>query len=378
MTSKSMEDFGSALEDLLADMAQIFPADKPPNNHVFIAADYERLADDIEVVVALHGALSKQGVFDPDLVQDRMSALAYALNDELMRRLFRAIAETLPAPGVFTNQPHIQEMPIGATARAAVRLYLLIDRHTVLLTGRRRRAWWRQDLNRRIAHLIGFHQREINKLLAAEDPPDVRALSHDLMRMDILVVLLRCLHLSKAVSTVLSNLGVTARLTVNSASDSIERYIKEPNDLNRFDLAIVISCVDDLITVVKRVRELAESNYPTNSNVHGHLDKGTLERFIKNLGVLILKLFDDLTDDAHSGTIETTNLESLLAKVERTYKFCRAVGAPLGINLEDAATKAIRVRANVLMEALATTDDAKQHLQILQTSLQRCQLPTDE
>lgn len=353
------EELTDSLWELGESLSRILPNDGPQSDHsIFKVEDYKNLYNKVNHCIFLRHQLGTATSSDSHKLKAQAANLAKQFDGELMRRLMRAIVETAPAPEVTINEIGLLEEKIGGCARAVSRLYVLITENARLLTGTNRRDWWDKELDDRIGRSISFHQRELNKILHSDDPPDVRALAIDLLRMEVMHTVLVDLHLNGAANTILSNMRVTARLTVNTASSAIERYIADPDDMNRFDLAIVISAIDDLIFVIRRVIEAQAQSDEMESmeDLKEKIGSNTTSRFIRNMGVLMLKIFNDLIADADRKTLTFSELDLYLRKVKNIHTFCHHVGNLTGADTGGAATKAIISRANKLSKEL--TDQA--------------------
>ncbi|MBO6519576.1 MAG: hypothetical protein JJ900_01685 [Rhodospirillales bacterium] len=350
------EELTDSLWDLENSLSRVLPNDGPQTDHsIFKVGDYNQLFNKVQHCLHLRRQLGTATTSDSHKLKAQAAKLAKQFDGELMRRMMRAIVETAPAPEVTINEVGLLEEKIGGCARAVSRLYMLITENARLLTGASRRDWWEKELDDRIGRSIAFHQRELNKVLHSDDPPDVRALAIDLLRMEVMHTVLVDLRLYGAASTIQSNMRVTARLTINTASSSIERYIADPDDMNRFDLAIVISAIDDLIVVIRRVIEAQEQSDKIEDmeDLKEKIGTDTTSRFIRNMGVLMLKIFDDLISDADEETLTFSELDLYLRKIKNIHTFCRHVGNLTGADTGGAATKAVITRANKLNKELA-------------------------
>ncbi len=350
------EELTDSLWELGESLSRVLPSDGPQTDHsIFKIEDYKQLYNKVEHCLFLRRQLGAATTSDSHKLKAQAAKLAKLFDGDLMRRLMRAIVETAPAPEVTINEIGLLEENIGGCARAVSRLYMQITDNARLLTGAARRDWWEKELDNRIGRSISFHQRELSKVLHSDDPPDVRALAIDLLRMEVMHTVLVDLRLYGAANTIQSNMRVTARLTVNTASSAIERYIADPNDMNRFDLAIVISAIDDLIVVIRRVIEAQEQSDQIEDmeDLKEKIGTDTTSRFIRNMGVLMLKIFDDLISDADEETLTFSELDLYLRKIKNIHTFCRHVGNLTGAETGAAATKAVITRANKLNKELA-------------------------
>ena len=344
----------STMNMLHKDLSRILPPDRPPEMwQKFLSADYQGLEEKLEHCLALFEQLQASQKLDIAVIRPHTAALAQDLNASLMKRLIRAIVETLPIPEVTINPALVSKDETGTVSRMTVRLYQLIRDNSVLLTGQPHNSKWDQDLNQRVSHQLDFYQRELNKTIATTDPPDIQALAYDLLRMEVLMFLLSDLRLIGPIKTLESCMSITARQAVNAASQSIERYLETPDEFNRFDLAVVIVGIDELVSVVQRVLE--EQLVQEKTDIHGYcISETTLNRFVKNLGVLILKILDDLILAAENNSLEKDEQKPWLDKVERIYAFCKIVDPLMKIDLQEAAARAIQSRIQKLHDTLRT------------------------
>ena len=120
--------------------------------------------------------------------------------------------------------------------------------------------------------------------------------------MDVLYWTLQDLNIPAVADVLEKNEQITARLIMDSASDAVERFLKRPDNLNRFDLAIVLTAIDDLIVVMARVIEYHERDMERPHD--GFLEsrgRESITRFVGVMGRLMVMMFRDLGKQAEDG-----------------------------------------------------------------------------
>ena len=301
-----------------------------------------------------------------------------ALNKDFIKRLNRVVEETVPMPEVTADRATALDVSIRSGAPVAAQLFILLDTRCKDLTNRPAHQAWRADLERRLGGLLRIYQTQINDILASPDPPDLRALSADLLRMDVLYWLLQDLGIPKVAEVLAANQKVTARLVMDSASAAVDRFLVRPDNLNRFDVGIVITAVDDLIAVMARVIEQHESDMEGPHD--GFLEsrgRESITRFVVAMGKLMVLMFRDLSDQVTSGELIYDKAEINLAKVERIHEFCQLADPLTQGRVHAAADRTIRERSRVLLADLQraaagrSAGDAAKLLKRLEKTLTR-------
>lgn len=276
-----------------------------------------------------------------------------AFGADFIPRLNRAIEETLPVPEVTADRAMALDLSIRSHSPVAAKLFQLLAARCKDLTGHGAPLKWRADLERRLSNLVRLYQGQINDILTSPDPPDLRGLSADLLRMDVLYWALQDLGIHTVADVLEKNEKVTARLIMDSASDAVDRFLQRPDNLNRFDLGIVLTAIDDLIAVMARVLEHHERDMEGPHD--GFLEsrgRESITRFVVAMGKLMVMMFRDLSDQAASGELVYETAEINLTKIERIHEFCQLADPMTNGRVHAAADRTIRERSKILFKDL--------------------------
>lgn len=286
-----------------------------------------------------------------------------ALSNDFIPRLNRVIEETLPAPEVTADRAMALEASIRTHSPIAAKMFILLTSRSKDLTGHAAPPAWRADLEKRLGNLIRTYQVQINAILTSPDPPDLRNLSADLLRMDILYWTLQDLDIPTVADVLEKNEQVTVRLIMDSASDAVERFLKRPDNLNRFDLAIVLTAIDDLIAVMARVIEYHERDMERPHD--GFLEsrgRESITRFVGVMGRLMVMMFRDLGKQAEDGELSYEAFDINVTKIERIYEFCQLADPFTRGQVHSTAERMIREKSLDLvrkLEKLAQTNPSE-------------------
>lgn len=276
-----------------------------------------------------------------------------ALGANFIPRLNRAIEETVPVPEVTADRAMALEVSIRTHSPIAARLFMLLAARCKELTGHGTPPSWRADLERRLSGLVKIYQAQINAILTSPDPPDLRSLSSDLLRMDVLYWTLQDLEIPAVANVLETNEKVTARLIMDSASDAVDRFLSRPDNLNRFDLGIVLTGIDDLIAVMARVLEHHERDMERPHD--GFLEsrgRESITRFVVAMGKLMVMMFRDLSELVASDELKYTQAEINLTKIERIHEFCQLADPLTNGRVHAAADRTVRERSKTLFKEL--------------------------
>lgn len=295
---------------------------------------------DLAAFKAALSALAKAPVGLP------VEALTYArsqLDRSLPKLLDRIIAD-LPAPG---ERERVAE-PGALAARLDVFRSLL---SAPLLPGARRRDLERRLIDR-IAHAAVHYHRWLTDSLQKADPVDLRAVSFDQIRLDIIIWLLEDLGGTTALDNVRALARMTARAALRRAGQVIDAYIGTRGPSQRFDVAVVVSQVEELGTLIRRVLD------SVHVDDYGIDDQGTLSRtlvedFIHGCGLLVLATFRDLEDRQAAGTLTTSGLRGALKQITALRTFIHGIDVPGGTRIRLAVERTITRRARMTVTALS-------------------------
>ncbi len=304
-----------------------------------------------------------------------VEALTYArsrLDDSLPKLLDRIISD-LPAPG--------EREAVAEPGAVAVRLdvFRSMLSCTVLPVAQRR------DLERRlvdrIAHAGVHYHRWLTDSLQKADPVDIRAVSFDQIRLDIIVWLLEDLGDTAALNNVRSLAQMTARAALRRARDVIDTYIGTRGPSQRFDVAVVVSQVEELGTLARRVLDSVRVD-DQGIDGQGTLSRALVEDFIHRCGLLVLATFRDLEERQAAGTLGPSGLRGALKQIMALRTFIHGIDAPGGTRIRLAVDRTIARRARMTVAALAgrqAKDSAatKQMLRDLADFLALAQQPDD-
>lgn len=286
-------------------------------------------------------------------VQACADGLFSALGGNFVPRLNRAIEETLPVPEVTADRAMALDVSIRSHSPVAAKLFELLARHCKDLTGHGTPLKWRADLEGGSAAWSGSIRGRSTISSPRPIRPDLRGLSADLLRMDVLYWTLQDLGIPSVASVLEKNETVTARLIMDSASDAVDRFLQRPDNFNRFDLGIVLTAIDDLIAVMARVLEHHERDMEGPHD--GFLEsrgRESITRFVVAMGKLMVMMFRDLSDQAASGELVYETAEINLAKIERIHEFCQLADPMTNGRVHAAADRTIRERSKILFKNL--------------------------
>ncbi|MGC2854882.1 hypothetical protein ACM64Y_05355 [Novispirillum sp. DQ9] len=263
--------------------------------------------------------------------------------DKTLPRLIDRIVADVPAPG---EREAVAET--GAlTRRLGVAKAVL--RSPLLAEGRR--AGLEKQLVDRIAHAAIYYHRALTRTLETTDPVDIRAVSFDQLRLDVIQWLLEDLGATAAQEAVRSLAHVTARTALRCAGRAVDAYIRTRGPSQRFDVAVVVSQVEDLGTLVGRVLDsVGVDDHGIDSQ--GALSRALVEDFIHRCGLLVLATFRDIEDRHAAGALSVPALRGALKQVMALRTFIHRIDAPGGTRIRLAVDRTITRRAEMTVRLI--------------------------
>ncbi|MFA7429140.1 MAG: hypothetical protein WCZ23_03175 [Rhodospirillaceae bacterium] len=329
---------------------------------------------DVRVLQAALAELERprDGSREQSLSPDGLAYLRSELDTALPKLLNRVIAD-LPAPG--------ERTAVTTPGALSVRLGILqaLLRSTVLPEAQRRTL--EKTLIERIAHAGIYYHRWLIDSLEKADPVDVRSVSFDQFRLDIILWLLEDLGAMAALNNVRSLAQVAARAALRRAGAVIDDYIRTRGPSQRFDVAVVVSQVEELGTLVTRVLESVRvDDFGVDSQ--GTLSRALAEDFIHSCGLLVLATFRDLDERHAAGKLNVGGLEGALKQIMTLRTFIHGIDAPGGTRIRLAVDRTIARRARSTVALITTRmaenpDAAKVMLRELAEFLALAQQPDD-
>lgn len=218
----------------------------------------------------------------------------------------RVIAD-LPAPG--------EREPTRNPGLLPLRFALLqVVLRSGMLTPREARAV-ENSLAEGIAHAAVFYHRWLTEHLELRDPVDLRAISFDQLRMEILLWLLEELKNDKAAANVHTHARITARAALRRARMVVDEYVSRRGPAERFDVAIIVAQVEELGLLIERI---AASSRQEDSG-HWHLAEANREAvrdFMHSCGKLVLATYRDIQERLCDERLSPRSLRGALKQVE--------------------------------------------------------------
>lgn len=303
---------------------------------------------------------AEEALPEAPLTREALAYLRSELDSVLPKVIDRVVAD-LPAPG------EREAVASPGALRARLEVLQAVLRSTLLPDAQR--AALQQRLVDRIAHAGIFYHRHMIDRLEKDESVDVRNVSFDQLRLDIILWLLEDLGARAAADSVRSLAQVTARAALCRASQVIDAYIRTRGPAQRFDVAVVVSQVEELGVLVARVLE-SVSHDGHGLDSQGTLSRRLVEDFIHRCGLLVLATFRDLDQRHAAGRLDVVGLKGALKQIHALRAFVHRIDAPGGTRIRLAVDRTITRRAEatvrlVTARAAAHPEEAKAMLRDL-------------
>ncbi len=299
--------------------------------------DGERLATKLSrartlAATARFGVVAAEAV-DARYAHERDSLFAEA--DTLLAR----IVHDLPAPG---------EREAAGEAGALNRQVAVLKAYLASpLVPEGRSQAMRTDLCDRIAHAAVVYQRTLTRLLDQSEGLDLRTVSIDLLRLDVLEWLLDDLEATpQAQANLRAQARATAHAALRRARLMIDAFIRKRGPARRFEIATLLVEVDALIDLIDRVRAHGATH---SLDVGEALATST----IHSLGKLVLALFRDLADRHQASHLTADGLRGGLRKIERIIQLLKVVDPHENRLITRAVERCVTVKTDGMVRLMA-------------------------
>lgn len=290
-------------------------------------------------------------------------AFANKLEDNLLPKVADFIYDAIPVPG--------ERGAVSTSGSTSGILLPLVDtfiriRHEARhICGEKIGLGEQKRLAGRIAGIAAFYHKQLKRQLSQGENPDISGISYDQFRLDILRWVLEELGEETAIKAVRTQANATARLAVRSAEDIVKTYFLRRDLDSQFEFSAVLSNIDDLVTLVRRVIEAEEQDRRNEPTIVQTLGSDLVTTFIDDLGKTILAVFHQIERKLQQETLTQNYLESNLAKASRIYEFCYLVDRKYGEQVFRAVQRAITKKSREIFQTLvrleASGEEEKVH-----------------
>jgi hypothetical protein len=143
--------------------------------------------------------------------------------------------------------------------------------------------------------------RDLADALDAPDPPDMRRLTREIGKLELLRWLLETLRVEDHHSTLSTQLQVAARRALRRATETIERFVGTRNPATRQATAAVTGEIEDLVTLVLLMLDTEREDHVAEARnaFFNALSRDEVARFGNAATALAELMFDEL--DAVAG-----------------------------------------------------------------------------
>lgn len=211
---------------------------------------------------------------------------------------------------------------------------------------------FRDSLTEGITHAAVFYHRWLTGQLESSDPVDLRAISFDQLRMEVLLWLLEDLGDEQAMVNVESHVRLSARAALRRARMVIESYTERHGPAERFDVATIIAQVEELGLLLERIN--AWSRHHDNRRwVNGEVNRDLVKDFMHSCGKLVLATYGDIEERLADGRLSALALRGALRQVEAVRQLLMQVDSETNMAILKAVERVIRLKTQNMVQNLA-------------------------
>jgi eukaryotic-like serine/threonine-protein kinase len=197
-------------------------------------------------------------------------------------------------------------------------------------------------------------------MLSADDNPDLSRLSMDLLRLDVLEMALEVLSASAELRVVRKTRVLVAMQAMRKVNETVAAYTETGDMLARFDVALIMSEVEELIAIASRLTD--DSAIPAGRQLR-EKSEGVIRGFISGADKLAAMTIDELkeTDAAADARV----FAAKLGQVQALYHFATRLPGENHRALMSRFADAVHGQVDGLARHLITLPDTMDALSAL-------------